>query len=222
MDIVFKKIKNEWKILFLELKKKESFHYDYLDNKLKELIESDEIYYPNINLIHKPLTLNPQNIKLVIVGQDPYANSNADGLAFSCKNSMQKSLKVIFKNIKDTTNFKMDMSNGNLEYLHKQNVLLLNYYWSIKKSPLDSKYIGWGFLTTQIIRYLSLKYENIVFILFGRIAEQLDIKIENKKNHLILIRHHPSFGSDNLNLNFDMINDYIFEHHKIKINFSNK
>lgn len=225
MDVVFNNTKKKWKILLNQLKNENSYHYQYLDKNIKELLDNNIDFFPKLNLIQKPLTISPRKIKLIIVGEEPYINSNSDGLAFSSPEYPQRSTKILLKLFKETiSDSNINLNNGNLNYLFKQGVLLLNYFWIVKNKSLDCKYMGWGYLTTKIISYLSLNYKNLVFILFGKYAELLNFKIENNEDHFIIIRDHPNNmeSNSNITISFDEINNYIYKYHNVKINFNNK
>ena len=132
-------------------------------------------------------------VKVVILGQDPYHEPNqAHGLAFSVLcDKLPPSLVNIYKEMESDLGVKVNQ-DGNLEYLAKQGVLLLNTLLSVRKGEAFShKNLGWEILTDNIIKKLNELDQPIVFILWGS-AAQSKIKYLNNKNHLILKSAHPS------------------------------
>tara|TARA_B110000971_G_C20033974_1_gene513131 strand:- start:3591 stop:4286 length:696 start_codon:yes stop_codon:yes gene_type:complete len=166
-----------------------------------------------------------ENTKVVILGQDPYHNFNqANGLSFSVGNRVKipPSLKNIFKELKTDLNYEIPL-NGNLEQWANQGVLLLNSTLSVKAhKPGSHQKKGWELFTNKVIELLSLKRENIVFILWGNYAQQNQNKIDQGK-HKIITSVHPSpfsarkgfFGSKP----FSKTNNYLASVGKEKINW---
>ncbi len=167
-------------------------------NKLHKFVDNEynnKVIFPNYEDIFKAFELvQPCDVCVVIVGQDPYHGINqAHGLAFSilddCK--LPPSLKNIFIELVDDIGCSMP-SNGNLIPWAKQGVLLINSVLSVEHSKAHShKNIGWEQFTDNIIKQLSLNYKNIVFILWGAYAQKKAIFIDEAKN-LILKAPHPS------------------------------
>ena len=144
---------------FISLKK--FIEYEY---KTKTIFPKYEDIFRAFNLI------KPDELKVVIVGQDPYHGVNqANGLAFSvcdrCK--IPPSLKNIYKELVDDINCDIP-ANGNLTKWAEQGVLLINSVLTVEKSkPNSHKDRGWESFTDNIIEKLSVSNENIVFILWG-------------------------------------------------------
>ncbi len=129
-------------------------------------------------------------IKVVIIGQDPYHGENqAHGLSFSVPTSQTKippSLKNIFKEMKQNIN------SGNLEYLAKQGVFLLNATLTVEAKKAGShQKKGWEIFTDTVIKKISDEKENIVFLLWGNFAQKKSDLIDQNK-HFILKTSHPS------------------------------
>ena len=136
-----------------------------------------------------------EEIKVVILGQDPYpTKGHAHGLCFSVESNVSplpKSLNNIFKEIESDLSIPFP-ENGNLERWANQGVLLLNSVLTVEKGQADShKGMGWEQFTDAVIELISQKKENVVFILWGSKALSKSILIDEKK-HLILSSVHPS------------------------------
>ena len=163
-----------------------NFIYDEYNNK---------VIYPEYNKIYAALNLTPlDKVKVVIIGQDPYHTPGfANGLAFSVNDQVElpKSLINIFKEINQELGLSMPKS-GNLQKWAENGVLLLNRILTVEKGkPLSHKGIGWETLTENILKLLNKQDQKIVFLLFGKVAEEVKIYLNNP-NHLILTTSHPS------------------------------
>ncbi len=183
-----------WNDFFDSIKNKEYFKnlLNFIDNEYK-----NNICYPPKEDIFKAFKLTPlDNLKVVIFGQDPYYNKNeANGLAFSVNDNIKlpPSLKNIFKEIYLEYNINDDLpSNGDLSYLAKQGVLLLNTILTVKeKSPLSHKNKMYEEFMKDLLLFLSNINKPIVFLLWGNNSLKLEKYILNK-NHLIIKTSHPS------------------------------
>ncbi|MEC8377731.1 MAG: uracil-DNA glycosylase, partial [Pseudomonadota bacterium] len=165
-----------------------------IEARLEEEIKLGKIIFPKRENIFRSLQLvQPDEVKVVILGQDPYHNFNqADGLAFSVSNfqPLPPSLVNIFIEIENDLNIKIE-KKGDLENIAKQGVLLLNSILTVEKNnPGSHKNIGWEKLTDIIISSLSLM-GNIVFILWGNFAKKKSNLIDNNIN-LVINSSHPS------------------------------
>ena len=199
-----------------------------IEARLEEEIKLGKIIFPKREIIFRSLQLvQPDEVKVVILGQDPYHNFNqADGLAFSVSNfqSLPPSLINIFIEIENDLNIKIE-KKGDLENIAKQGVLLLNSILTVEKNnPGSHKNIGWEKLTDIIISSLSL-IGNIVFILWGNFAKKKSNLIDNNIN-LVINSSHPSpfsahkgfFGSKP----FSKCNDYLISKGKEPIKWNLK
>lgn len=166
--------------------------------KFYRLIENEyntKTIFPPKDYIFNALKLTPyKDVKVVIVGQDPYHGENeAHGLSFSVQEGIKipPSLKNIYKELYD--DLKVKPSNtGDLTRWAKQGVLLLNSVLTVEKDkPASHKNIGWEKLTDYIIKLLNNKEEPVVFILWGNFAKTKSSLITNPK-HLIISSPHPS------------------------------
>lgn len=150
--------------------------------------------YPKMENIFNALNVvKYDDVKVVIIGQDPYHEPNqAHGLAFSVEEGivLPPSLVNIYKEIEDDLGIKCDKS-GNLMRWAKQGVLLLNTSLTVRRAQANShRGKGWEIFTTQVINLLSKREQPIVFILWGSNAQAFAPMIA--KHHLVLKAPHPS------------------------------
>lgn len=141
-----------------------------------------------------------EDLKVVIIGQDPYHGINeANGLCFSVNDSVRipPSLRNIFRELNDDFGTVFLPTSGNLEQWAKQGVLLLNAALSVRiDSPNSHKYLKWDTFTDAVIQKISDEKENVVFLLWGSFAKKKGSKIDRTK-HLVLESGHPSPMSAN-------------------------
>ena len=173
------------------------FNSDYF-TKLKAFLLSEKQthrIFPPGNKIFSAFNHTPfEKVKVVILGQDPYhGEGQAHGLCFSVPDGIAKppSLVNIFKEIKDDLDFPIP-ATGNLEKWADQGVLLLNATLTVRANLAGShQKQGWENFTDATIKRLSDKRENLVFILWGKFAQNKEALIDKSK-HLILKSAHPS------------------------------
>lgn len=183
---------NSWEELFLEIKNKD---YAKQINKILDEEYKNYTVYPPRNLMFSAFRLTPlKNVKVVIIGQDPYHEEHqAMGLSFSVPTGVQlpPSLINIYKEIEN--NYHVEMKpNGDLTYLAKQGVLLLNTILTVRKSaPLSHQNIGYDLFIQDVLKTLNEANQPIVFMLWGSYARSLK-RYLNNPNHLILEATHPS------------------------------
>lgn len=151
--------------------------------------------YPKGEHILNALNTTPFNkVKVVLLGQDPYHQPNqAHGLSFSVLEPTQPppSLRNIFKELQTDLNMPIP-NHGNLTNWAKQGVLLLNTSLTVKATePMSHSHIGWQQFTHFIINQINAQHTNIVFILWGKFAQQTKQYINTQK-HLVLEAAHPS------------------------------
>lgn len=151
--------------------------------------------YPKQEDVYNALKLTSfENVKVVIIGQDPYHGSNqAHGLSFSVNFGVKTppSLNNIFKELKSDIGFTIP-NHGNLVAWAKQGVLLLNATLTVKAGEPGSHHKkGWDNFTDAIIKLISEEKENCVFLLWGNFAKT-KIPLINLKKHLVLEAAHPS------------------------------
>ena len=164
---------------------------------------------------------NFDDLKVVIIGQDPYhGEGQANGLCFSVNEGVMKppSLVNIFKEIKNDLGIEIP-ETGNLERWADQGVLLLNATLTVKaQSPGSHQKKGWEIFTDAVIQTISDEKEGIVFLLWGAYAQRKGEKI-NASKHKILSSAHPSPFAANRgffgNSHFSQTNAYL-EHKGLK------
>ena len=203
---------------------KNTEYFTTLWEKVKEEYQTTKCFPPK-NQIFRAIELTPfEEVKVVIIGQDPYHNDNqANGLCFSVSDKVKAppSLKNIFKELEDDLGIKK--TSNELEMWAKQGVLLLNATLTVRAHEANShKDLGWGQFTDFIIKEISDKKENVVFVLWGAFAQKKAGLIDTKK-HFIIQSVHPSplsarkgfFGSRP----FSKINQFLEERGKEPINW---
>lgn len=173
---------------------KEEFKKDYFVNIKKQLEKTNKIIYPKKENIFRALKLTDYNdIKVVILGQDPYHGENeANGLCFSVNKDVKipPSLRNIFKELKEDLNIERD--NTDLSDWAMQGILLLNTILTVEKDkPFSHKNLGWNYFTDNIINKINQKKESVIFVLWGNAAREKKKLITNK-NHIIIESAHPS------------------------------
>lgn len=155
---------------------------------------------PPKEYIFRALELTPlENIKAVILGQDPYhGEGEANGLAFSVNKDIKipPSLKNIYKELNSDLGLEIP-THGDLTSWAKEGVLLLNSILTVEKNkPASHRDIGWQQYTDSLISQISNEKEHVVFILWGKYA-QSKIPLINQDKHLIIASTHPSPFSAN-------------------------
>ena len=184
--------------------------------------------YPPADQIFTAFHLTPlKNVKVVILGQDPYHGpGQAHGLSFSVPSSIKKlppSLKNIFKELNSDLGLPV-AATGDLTPWAKQGVLLLNAMLTVEQKNAGShQKQGWESFTDKVIELISERCENVVFVLWGAYAQKKGSLIDSRK-HLVLKGIHPSplsahrgfFGSKP----FSYINQYLRDNKKKEINWS--
>ena len=203
---------------------KNTEYFTTLWEKVKEEYQTTKCFPPK-NQIFRAIELTPfEEVKVVIIGQDPYHNDNqANGLCFSVSDKVTAppSLKNIFKELEDDLGIKK--TSNELEMWAKQGVLLLNATLTVRAHEANShKDLGWEKFTDFIIKEISDKKENVVFELWGAFAQKKAGLIDASR-HFIIQSAHPSpfsvhkgfFGSRP----FSKINQFLEEKGKEPINW---
>ena len=192
MSNLYKGVDISWKpFLEDEFKKK---YMEEIKTFLINCSKNNEVIYPHPIDIFRSLELTTfDNVKVVILGQDPYHGQNqAHGLAFSVQENVPKppSLKNIFKEISEDLKIEK-RSSGDLTNWAKQGVLLLNTCLTVSPGrPGSHSHLGWQEFTDSIIKAVDTK-DRVVFILWGYYARKKKELLSNNKN-LILEAPHPS------------------------------
>ena len=199
------KLQNEFK----------SPYFESLNVFLTQEINKETIYPDEEKIFEAFNQTHFENVKAVIIGQDPYHGVNqAHGLSFSTEEGFKlpPSLRNIFKELNSDLKLEIPKS-GNLSKWAKEGVLLMNSILTVRaKTPGSHQNKGWEKFTDSVINLLSNERENIVFILWGKYAQEKESLIDTEK-HFIIKSAHPSplsahngfFGSKP----FSKCNDYL-------------
>lgn len=173
---------------------KDKNYYQPLSEFVKEEYASTVVYPPEEFVFNALRYCAPDEVKVVIIGQDPYhGERQANGLSFSVSDGIMipPSLNNIFKEVCDDVGASYP-PNGDLSRWAAQGVLLLNASLTVRRgTPLSHSRKGWEQMTDNIISYLSATQKNIVYILWGSYAKR-KIKLINAVDNLILTSNHPS------------------------------
>lgn len=158
-----------------------------LENKTKTI-------YPSKENLFRTLKLTDYNdVKVLILGQDPYhGEGEANGLCFSVNRNIKTppSLKNIFKELK--SDLDIERKDNDLSDWAKQGILLLNTVLTVEKDkPFSHKNKGWEIFTDKIIEELNKREDAVIFVLWGNAAKLKKQYITNK-NHYIVESAHPS------------------------------
>lgn len=220
----------EFKALSWKVKLKETLESDTF-KELNGLLKEERLKYnvfPDSDNVFKAFeSCSFEDVRVVILGQDPYPTpGHANGLAFSVKSNIKplpKSLQNIFKEIDSEFGFTGEQ-NGDLTRWANQGVLLLNNVLTVRQGFPDShKGIGWEIFTDAVLTLLNETQEGIVYMLWGKNAQQKGALIDETKN-LVLKSVHPSplsayrgfFGCNH----FKLANDYLIKKGKLPILWS--
>ena len=167
--------------------------------KIQQFLERqdklDKVIYPPRKDIFNAFNLTtPQNVKVVIIGQDPYHGyGQAHGLCFSVKKGAKipPSLRNIFKELEDDIGCEIPI-HGDLIHWASQGVFLLNTILTVEEKQASSHQgIGWEEFTDKVIQTISDNKEKVVFILWGNYARKKEYLIDSKK-HLVIESAHPA------------------------------
>lgn len=211
------KIGNEWDSFIEEEISKEYFKnlISYINNEYQE----KNVYPKETDIFNAFKLTDINNVKVVILGQDPYHGAGeAHGLSFSVKEGIKlpPSLKNIYKEIQAEYGYEIPI-HGCLEQWARQGVLLINSVLTvIEDKPNSHKGIGWEIFTDNVISKLNQNNKPIVFMLWGKYAETKKDLITNP-SHLVLIAPHPSpfsarkgfFGCNH----FKIANEFLEKHY---------
>jgi uracil-DNA glycosylase len=217
---------NTWEELF------SSDEFNYTFKEINDFL--DEIYkvktvYPERQNVFRAFELCPlDKVKVIILGQDPYhEKGQAHGLAFSVPTGVKlpPSLVNIFKEIENDTGEKM-IKNGDLTYLAKQGVLLLNTNLTVEEGkPLSHSYYFYRHFIYKVMSYLDSLDKPLVYILWGKSAQKFAKPLQNPRQ-LVLMANHPSplsanrGGFFNTHL-FSKCNDFLIKNNETPIKWSN-
>ena len=206
---------NDWQ-LFLEKEFTEPYFLD-LNKAIATAYKSYTCYPPKQFIFNAFDTCKFKNLKVVIIGQDPYhGDGQANGLAFSINDgcAIPPSLRNVFREINNDFEHLLLPTSGNLERWATQGVLLLNASLTVQKDmPNSHKNFQWQRFTDAVISKLSQEKHDLVFLLWGNFAIQKSKFIDQEK-HLVLTSGHPSPMSANQgkwfgNKHFSQVNSFL-------------
>ena len=188
--------------------------------------------YPESKNVFKALKCtSPENVKVVIVGQNPYHDGSANGLAFSNSGDYENispSLRNIFKEVEQDIGFDDIAPDPDLTRWAQQGVLLFNTSLTVKEGqPQSHSNIGWRQFSQQVLRWCSLSNQFVVFMLWGKKAQSFmethPIAIDPFANNRILQASHPSPFSAHISFDgcghFSKANELLIEHELEPINW---
>lgn len=175
-------------------REKEQEYFKNLLSRLDEEYNNKIIYPEKENLFRAFKETKLDDVKVVILGQDPYhEEQQATGLAFSVPGGLKlpPSLKNIYQEIENEYNYLM-LNNGDLTYLARQGVLLINAFLSVEAhKPLSHHFKEYEIFITHLFSYLNNIDRPIVYMLWGNFAKKF-AKLISNPNHLVIKRNHPS------------------------------
>lgn len=174
-------------------------YFSSLIDFVRKEYETGPVYPPGKEIFRAFDTCHFDDVKVVIIGQDPYHGpGQANGLCFSVRDGIRlpPSLQNIFKEIRNDLGKPIPVS-GDLERWARQGVLLLNATLTVRAStPGSHQNKGWEEFTDAVIRRISDEKENVVFLLWGAYAQKKGEIIDRRK-HFVLMSAHPSpFSAD--------------------------
>lgn len=196
MDV---KIEPSWKAELKEEFKKPYFLQ--IATFLKTEKALNKVIYPPGTLIFNAFNQTPFNkLKVVIIGQDPYHGAGqAHGLSFSVQNGIKPppSLVNIYKEIQRDIGIAMPKEYGNLTNWAQQGVLLLNAALTVRDGePFSHAKFGWADFTDSVIQKISDKKKGVVFLLWGKFAQDKQVLIDETKHHVLKAAHPSPFSAD--------------------------
>ena len=196
MDV---KIEHSWKAELKEEFKKPYFLQ--IATFLKTEKALNKVIYPPGTLIFNAFNQTPFNkLKVVIIGQDPYHGAGqAHGLSFSVQNGIKPppSLVNIYKEIQRDIGIAMPKEYGNLTNWAQQGVLLLNAALTVRDGePFSHAKFGWADFTDSVIQKISDNKKGVVFLLWGKFAQDKQVLIDETKHHVLKAAHPSPFSAD--------------------------
>lgn len=211
------KIEESWKkVLEDEFKKP---YFKQITGHIKTEREQNKTIYPPGSLIFNAFQHTPiSRVKVVVIGQDPYHGpGQAMGLSFSVPKGIPPppSLVNIFKELHDDVGVPIPKS-GDLTPWADQGVMLLNASLTVRAhEPMSHSKIGWHVFTDSVISKISQLKENVVFLLWGKFAQEKRELIDAKKHHLLKAAHPSPLSANNGFFgckHFSKTNTYLMQH----------
>ena len=185
-------VANDWIPYFKEESEKE--YYKKLTKTMASEYASRQIFPPKDQIFSAFLLTTYKDVKVVILGQDPYHNDHqAHGLCFSVQKGVEipPSLVNIYQELHDDLGCYIP-NNGYLVKWAEQGVLMLNTVLTVRAHQANShRMLGWETFTDRVIELVDAKEEPVVFLLWGTPAQKKAEMLHNP-NHLVLKAPHPS------------------------------
>ncbi|MBL7665910.1 MAG: uracil-DNA glycosylase [Bacteriovoracaceae bacterium] len=220
------KIEEGWKAVLAD--ELSSSHMKELKYFLKEQLSHKKVIYPPMNQIFNAFNFTPfEQVKVVIIGQDPYHGpGQAHGLCFSVQKNVPSppSLKNIFKEIKSDIG-DIELKHGCLTSWAEQGVLLLNSVLTVEAGKAGShRNLGWEKFTDKVIEVLNHEKNNLVFLLWGNDAKKKGALVDRKKHYVLESAHPSPFSAHHFlgNKHFSKTNLYLADHDLPGIDWSLK
>ena len=219
------KMEDSWKDVLQEEFAKP--YFKQIVDHLKTEREQGKVIYPPGSQIFNAFEQTPFNqVKVVILGQDPYHGpGQAMGLSFSVNDGVPPppSLINIFKELHDDVGIPMPRT-GNLTKWAQQGVLLLNASLTVRAGePMSHAKIGWHHFTDMVIKKISALNEHVVFLLWGKFAQQKVELIDLRKHHILKAAHPSPLAANNGFFgcrHFSKTNDYLMKQGKDPIDWA--
>ncbi len=212
---------------FFSIEKTQRYFLE-LDRFLHQAHQDKKIYPPHHKMFEAFNLCSLSSLQVVMIGQDPYHQpGQANGLAFSVNPGVKlpPSLRNIYREIESDLGVKMDYLNGDLSYLARQGVLMINSLLSVEEGkPLSHKHLGYDAFFLHLLKFIASLSQPIVFLLWGHHAKQYQSLIDPK--HHVLFAHHPSPLSANRGgwfgcRHFSKTNQWLILQGKLPIQWSN-
>jgi len=187
------KLSTLWSPVILNLLEKYSTIGSTYSDEVEKYRDILPVYPPQQNIFRCFNYFDPQQTKVVILGQDPYHGPNqAIGLSFGVEDTIKQppSLKNIMKKLKEE--YSTFQTSSTLEHWAKQGILMLNAALTVRQKSPTSHMKLWLEFTGEVIKYLNDTCENVVFVAWGAFAHQLLEKYVNLDRHHLVTSSHPS------------------------------
>ena len=215
----------EWSEVFAKIKEEHDF--STLEAVLEDKYENGRVFPPRDEIYTAFELTSFENVRMVILGQDPYhGERQSHGLAFSVNEGIKipPSLRNIYKELEDDLGIKR--TGGSLKDWAAQGVLLLNTVLTVDAHEANShRGLGWEKFTDSVIEIVSEELENVVFILWGKPAQKKEALIDGSK-HLIINSVHPcpfsAYGGVVGSRPFSRTNGYLEENGRAPVDWSER
>lgn len=166
-------------------------HVDKLLEKVNDERGHRNVYPPQDQILRLYRDLPLKDIRVVIIGQDPYPNANANGYAFACADRISPTITMMIGAMKEDLNtIPSGIGNMKLEHLVEQGVFLFNTILTVTDESMAHENYGWQEFTAKTIEMINQQNRPIVWMLWGDKAKRNEKLITNRR-HLVLKSNHP-------------------------------